>query len=1086
MQIRLEQSEVYHRHDLAIPGLVLNLTADPWVLNPEREAPVFIGRDVVHPGVIGPDGGRRSIGVSIPVADRPITDAWARDRLVRTGIRYRDTIHNIKRQAGSSGVAGTYDDSGNGFGEHTLTDVGGFSGVVAGDWAFVNAPATHRGQWAIVLEKGADDVRFDRSLGVDVGSDAMLVMFYSPVGYMYFYKSFGSGGKAYNLLVKSPAEYLLTGPWPDGVVGYKLVVNGDGRVLATDDAEIESISTSISKNDTINMTPEVEFTSLSDTTRPGEDKFYILYKSDVDARGVWVTNGRKFWLLQDSVYTLWLDLGSDDFLGARWNINYVAPQLLMMTSDKYPPRILHIGGGPIIGPPDDASIAGLFAPKKRDPIETDGDDDGNANKSWYGAPYARSGSMSVSSSYRIKVRAINIDDGAESQFVNVYYGGDRDDRDIPTGASDNVIAVRSQLFSGIEHVPAPLSSRWTHIEIWRTIDAGADYFLERRVEIASLENELDGTYTTTQFDCLIEDDPAVQETCTLSDTDLATLTIMTTSDLLAGLPPPICRRVISLGGVTICAGKAHPDAVDPTFYNRNYYVDAADGDYAVATKRITGAANTFLQYIFVDGDQFVVLFPLAHAGVYDIESRNDANSIDLEEDIGRGDLTNELSGYIRRATVVDWPKIERDEDIWYSRTDKFRPESFQIINTDGSSRILTLSEIGDTFRHMIKVGNYVAVIMDQGVHLLYFSGTTLTLDTISSFGDGTPWGDSVVVVGNTVIWAGTDGFRQMSTSNAVDQAGHRGQISSLDGGRMRAWCEEALEKGYPIDAGVDSVAKTVRFRRCIDENTYEVLQYSYQTGLWTQIEDDNGIRYVGSTSAAADQMHVEMFSVTPEGALFAVNHYDKSHPYDAVTVQAPLDDTYSHTFVKIRRPGAFSPAMIGDIVRFRSDNDAVDGLARVITSATADEIVFGLVDGLADGDEFIIGAVRYRVRYAPLYGSEKGSVKTLHDVMVRALPGPRNSPGGNWPDPPDGRLSLRSYAEHGGTPRDRQELSVRVFDDDDVERTTDDRVSSLAGDGTSLSIEIECIETRTDFRMELLQVTLREEASQKADTSVEA
>jgi len=879
--------------------------------------------------------------------------------------------------------------------------------------------------------------------------------------------------------------------WPADMVGAIIYQNADGRSGPAYSARIMSISTDAETDDTLNFEPAL----TTDWVAASFDKISIVYPSTFDKRGIWVTNGRKFWLLQGAAWQQYLDLGSDDYLGETWRVARIAVGLVMFTNPHYPARIVHLSDGATTDATGNAALAGLITPTKPEPIETAGDDDGNENKSWnitVGKAGAAGGELEnadAGDSYRVMVRAVNLEDSAESKFVPAYGTVQIDERDIATydaaGTDDGYLSVHQRLNNDALAAP-PLHERWTHIEVWRTTNNGANYYLERRIEIARLANESDDAAI---LNTLVEETPANQYTCVLSDTALAGQTQMTAADLLAGHPPPICQEAVSLGGVTICMGKADSDAEDVIAYSRNFYAEGSEGftyDHhgnAAGERCLDGLALArYAGYEYTAGDQLVITANATddnENGTYDIGSRPNTNDLLLTTHPTK-DLAG-VSAYIRRPYTIEWPKIESDEQVHYSRTDKFAPESFP-------ARTFSLSRQGDTFRRLVRVGNYAAVIMTKAVHLLYLSGTSLLWDTVGSDGDGTPWADSVVVLRNLVLWATPGGIKVLSTSNGVNDQGHRGVAADLDKtGRFRAWFQAAFDNGETVDAGVDTHSECVRWRREISSNEYQVLQWSYRTNRWTLLDDDNGFAYAPSTYAESSALSADrLYSVTGQGNVFLVNHDGEDHPYDGKTVQDTIDtdDGYTVTTTWIMKANIFRTSMLGDTIRFRSDTASVDGQSRVITTATINNVNFDAVPGLANGDTFIIGATRFKLKWAPLRGRFRSALQTLTRLLVRAVKGPRNTDNADWDDPPTGAFTLKAYREFGGSAADTNTREIGIFDERDVDKTTDDRVSSLEAQGSAITLELSLDDSRSDFRLELVEAVLRDESDVRGDTSI--
>lgn len=872
---------------------------------------------------------------------------------------------------------------------------------------------------------------------------------------------------------------LATGSWPSEMAGGILYQNADGRAGTARTAYIQSVNPA----GTLNIYPAVDAWA-------NYDKIDIVYSKSYDKRGIWVTNGRKFWLLNNGSWVLYLDLGSDTpYLGSTWHVCRISYSIVMFVSPTYAPRIVHLGDAAVSSANGNVALAGLLKPCKPRGFESNGDDsdgDTDSAKSWTAIVIGSGGSIAIGS-YRILVRAVNLDDGAESETVPVYDESDLDDQDVNVAAGSNSIAVHSYPDSTTRE-PCPLHERWTHIEVWRTQNAGSAYFLEKRISIAELENEVD-TAISAVPSTLVSNDYA---SCTLSDSALGGQTQLGAIDMISGKAPPMCKRATSLLGVTICAGAADASRTNPTAYNRNFYTNPA-ADSLSGNGQIVNRAAGYGNYTFQAGDEFVVIScsVAGKAGAYAIASKVSPAALSLVAP-GVGSDATSLYGYIRRSYTIDWPYIASDEDVWYSRTDKYAPESFQIANADGTSRILRVSSIGDVLRNLVTVGNYAAMVMASGVHLLYFDTGVLMCDTVISQGGGTPWENSVVVFDNVVLWARPEGVRTLAVSNDPDSDGHRGRLGWLDPeGKTRQWFEDAYNGGYTIDAGIDTHNGTVRFRRQLasDANTFEVLEYSYLNKRWTLIDDDSGAFYVRSRNAdTTDEADEILYSVTDQGCAFEVNCFDTTHPYDSAVVQATptIATGYTVTTTYIQKTGAFDAKMLGDIIRFKTTTGTETEYTRIITAATANRVTFATVTGLTYGWTFYIASPRFCIRWAPLVGKVRDAIKTLRQMIVRAFTGPRNHANANWGDPPSGDLTLSSFRDYHTTAADTNSSEIPVFDEGNAGNLSEDRVSALEGQGSAITLQIATEDTRTDFRLELVKAVIEEESDVRADQSTSA
>jgi len=1108
-----QQGEILvHRAYLSDPNVELDLTSDPWNLL-IGQASIVRGVDVIHRGRLAPAPGRQ------PACSNFIDSGTGE----ATGYVLTDASDPAKNWTPDALI--------------------GYWLLIEGSWDLITdndattitcATMPYQGSnlkyW--IVQEPLADLLMAESADMN-GYSCIRISGITNNGTTL--PNHGYTMPANNQIKKTVAPYA----WPSDVVGGYVYQDYDARnntppILG----KITAISTTTNADDTITFTPDTGHAT-------NVMKFSVVYRVKSSKLGIWVTNGRKFWLLSGGVWTLYLDLGYDSYIGTQWHVCRIASHLVMFVSDTYVPRIVRLSDSEASEiaqadlPDCDGSLAGLVAPKKPEEYETSGNQDGNEDKSWRAAKTLSAGDLGTGT-YRILVRAVNVDDGAESECVPVYDNGDLDDQDIANDGK--TIAVWSPCRDASGHWVCPYHSRWTHIQIWRTAVDGAAYFLERQIELPSPFSEWGGG----SFWRLVADDVAA---CQLSDTALAANTQLSANDLLAGKPPPICKRALSVLGVTICFGAASDSAGGIWVYAKDFEHHWDGMTYTLASRELS-YSKEFTNYTRKDNDYYVITASTEGVtGEYGIESVPSANTIVL---YGPGENLTNVKGYIRRPYTIEWPFIESDEDVWYSRTDKYAPESFQIVNSDGTSRILRISGTGDTFRNAVKVGSYACVVMSSGVHLLYFDTGVLVADTVISSGGGTPWENSVVVYDNVVVWARPEGPRVLVTSNEPDSDGHRGRLGWLDpDGKLRQWFEDAYNNSYEIDASIDSHNGTIRFRRKVDDNTFEVAEFSYLNKRWTLIDDDAGSMYVNSrhadTTESADEL---LYSVDENGQLFEENVTELTHAYDSYTVQDELDIPYSGSGTAatttltdssaswdtdelagswlvvsgtgrkivsntatvitvatsigtgtksyevknyltngttyLTRVGAFSHLMTGDVIRFKGASDTESSVVRVIRTATANVITFDTTSGaltIEDGVTFYISSPRFCLKWAPLVGRIREAIKTLRDLIVRIVPGPRNLGSGPWPNPPEGKFSLQAWREYGGDPIDVNEAEIGVWDESDVANETDDRLSSLEAQGSAITLQLSSEDTRTDFRIELVKAQLEEESDVRLDTS---
>ena len=1063
-----------HIYDLTSPEVKLDLTKDRSLLK-EPEVSEYTGFDILRRGVLRPERGRKPVGISIPVADQPIVSAVGLSDLASVLRNRRYSVDNNSLGINANGAdTGAYTAS-----TGIITSVAAGYDFTKGDVCAIYSPVSHRGVYPVLSrDTGASTLTI--KTGIAGSDDTVIfdVFLNTPWG-----RRLVLNAAAADWLVKSPALYDLEGPWEQAQADGFVFMNSDERVASETSAAKMTLASFYQKNDALD--------SGGNLAPSNFHKVQILDEPDGNLRGILMTNGRKFWLLQGGVLKLMMDLNDDDLLGQTWRHTRIARNRIMLVNKKYPPRVLHLDAkelteGEVSG---EETLAGCITPIKPREIENP-NPDLNTVASWLGKGFNNViGGLTPSRNYKVKIRGVNLDDALESEFVQVLAA---QNDSIPTDQSatkenillasgDESITVFMSTESDTGGFSPPLDPRITHIEVWRSTaallvgdDAPDVYFLESRMEIATLiANETQGT----QNHVLFETSPrAESQPVQIADTIITNFTPLTSEDLLAGGLPPICQDVVSLEGVTFCFGKADTTVVEPVINATDYLTVDSDHTIASSKTRINGASE-FTNYVFVAGDKFRILHGGRDAngntvplGDFLIEGKIDANNIDLTTQISTVTTVGDsLKGQIIRPFTIKWTKILSDEEMWYSRTDKFNPESFPV-------RVKTLSRTGDIFRRAVKVSKFIIAIMDRGVHLIRINPLAVggvTIDTIADSGEGTPWPDSVVVVGTAVLWASQQGLRVLLASPEADIEGRRARISPIGDERFRFWFESAFNAGEIIDAGVDEINGCVRFRRAIITDTgthYQVLQYNYRNDSFVLLDDDSGFIYASTVdlTGANDSQH--LYSVTDTGNVFEVNHEEKAHPYDNLVLQDTLGADYLISGISIQHTtsAVFSPSMAGDIIRFRVGGDEY---IRTITTATDKKLTFTAVPVPLSGVVFVIAAVRTKIRWSALKGKLQTSVKTVEKVHIKARKGSRHLSSEN--------LNLKTFSDFRDV--EQKTGTVDIFNVDDSGKTTENEVSSIEGQGSSLEVQIETRDARTDYQLQKVEVTLREESDVLVD-----
>jgi len=1078
-------SSLLHINDLSSPAVKLDVTKDRALLK-EPEVSEFTGYDILRRGILRPERGRKPAGISIPVADQPIVSAVGLSDLASVVRNHRYSVDLdelgilVKTTTSGSYVSAT----------GVISSVGTGWEFTEGDVCAIHLPVEMRGVYPIFEAEpsAAGTINIPAGLHPDVGSITLDVIHSTPLAERLI-----AVADETDWLVKTPALYKKEGPFVSEVEAGLVIDNSDERQATESSDTAPTLATRYQLNDSIDTEGGI--------TPNDQHKVQVLSEIEGNLRGVLMTNGRKFWLLQGGRLKLMIDLGDDSLKGQKWRTARIARNRIMLVNPKYAPRVLHLDSvelktGEVSG---DETLAGCVTPVKPRDVENR-NPDLNVAASWlgFGDVISPAGGLESDRHYKIKIRGVNLEDDLETEFVQVFSAASLSfptdqhatlKENILTGAADKAISVYMATRDDGGFAP-PFHSRITHIEVWRSTastandtDAPDTYFLESRMEVVTLVANEAGPSVGEDYPLFNLTPRAESYPVQIADAIAPNLGPLTSEDLLAGGLPPICQDVVALEGVTFCFGKADATIVKPTVDGVDFFggVDASGGgfNHSVSSSKSrftsTGPTAIYTNYTFLSGDKFEVLHGGRDAndltiptGVFDINARISTTVVELEDEISSVVTAgNKGSGHILRPYTINWPKILSDEEVWYSRTDKFNPESFPV-------RVKTLSRTGDIFRRAVKVSSFIVVVMDRGVHLLRLNGTLVVVDTIADSGEGTPWPDSVVVVGTAVLWATQQGLRVLISSPEADIEGRRARISPVGDERFRSWFEDAFVSGEVIDAGIDEINGCVRFRRAIITSLgthYQVLQYNYRTDSFVFLDDDSGFIYANTVDVFGGDNSQRLYSVSDTGNIFEVNHEESTHPYDSLTLQGTLDKSYIITATSIERrtSAVFSPSMAGDVIRFRVGS--VEYI-RTITTATDKKLNFSSVPASLRGAVFVIAAVRTKIRFSPLLGKLTSSVKTVEKVQIKSRKGAQHASSEG--------LTLKVFSDF----RDSEQAqgTVDIFDVDDSGKSTKNEVSSIEGQGAALEFQIETRDARTDFELQQVEVTVREDSDVLVDS----
>jgi hypothetical protein len=282
--------------------------------------------------------------------------------------------------------------------------------------------------------------------------------------------------------------------------------------------------------------------------------------------------------------------------------------------------------------------------------------------------------------------------------------------------------------------------------------------------------------------------------------------------------------------------------------------------------------------------------------------------------------------------TYEWPTIDNDNVVHFSRTDAFEPENFppRLANQ------LVLSNVGDTFQRFVACGDDVLAIMQRGVYRLTSGGLLgVRRVAIAATGLGTPWPDSVIPVEKRALWVNAHNVYLYDVENLGTD---RPPLMSI-GRDITSWLKETADLEETIQSAFDERRRVVIVRRVKTDGTIQDWEYDYTTSMSGFVEDRTGVMYANSLNARSNiDGKAILHSVDETGAVLEIGKEQRSgdsHPYDGKTVQATTDGTYTITTESITKAGAFSADMLGDSVRFRSSTAGVDGQVRQIRQITS-------------------------------------------------------------------------------------------------------------------------------------------------------
>lgn len=279
----------------------------------------------------------------------------------------------------------------------------------------------------------------------------------------------------------------------------------------------------------------------------------------------------------------------------------------------------------------------------------------------------------------------------------------------------------------------------------------------------------------------------------------------------------------------------------------------------------------------------------------------------------------------------NWPKVNSDNVVHFSRTDVLDPENFPPTIRNQ----IQLSKISDKFQRFVQAGEDVLAVMSEGVYRLTSGGSLgVSRRVVGETGIGTPWPDSVISVRQKAMWVGASNvYLYDRTAEGTDR-----EALVTVGDDLYPWIRSAAKDGDNIKCVFDPRRQVVIIRRIRTDGTFQDIELSFRGSSSSFMEDRHGADFVPSPYAGAvDQDHSILYAVGDQGDVREIGRETEvgdSHPYDTFEQQVVLDGTHTIDDTSVAKVAAFGTAMVGDAIRFKSTNGAVDEQVRKLKSLT--------------------------------------------------------------------------------------------------------------------------------------------------------
>ena len=245
--------------------------------------------------------------------------------------------------------------------------------------------------------------------------------------------------------------------------------------------------------------------------------------------------------------------------------------------------------------------------------------------------------------------------------------------------------------------------------------------------------------------------------------------------------------------------------------------------------------------------------------------------------------------------------------------------------------------------------------------------------------------------------------------------------------------------------GVISVSANAALR------IYKVLMVSSTKGVfcWHDSTDNKvklqGFRISGSTLVLSGNGSINLLSVGNA----------TTHAINMAVVNV------NNFIVAYRDPADSDNVKILDGLVYDSDDKVTVSNFGLRTAFSA--LVFDAVPGLAEGDEFMIGAVPFRMKFAPIMGDRARNGKRLDGVSVWAKPSGRNATTTK-------KIQLHVYRNFDTSREklnynDDTELEIAIKAPSEVSTVDEDLFVGLAVEGKAIELELENLDTDTGLEL---------------------